>query len=251
MSQDSNDQCQQVVFLSDALSPGSPPEQQTLFLNKILQHDAWSRRVVLQWIPRRPTSQQCQLQLAQEHHQGNHEATDSEGWWREQPVVLGRLRSGHNRLNAHMTRKFKQAPSSTCSYGQEDQATDHILHPDHILPFWEWCDKMCGRLLRHWQSNSMAVGRNWRRRHHSSPELGCVAAASANKNKWNMQLESKRHFLLSKRERERGRESEREREIYLITAVPITKKIIMGYYIYIHFTHTHTRTHAHADKIQV
>ena len=40
MSQDSNDQCQQVVFLSDALSPGSPPEQQTLFLNKILQHDA-------------------------------------------------------------------------------------------------------------------------------------------------------------------------------------------------------------------
>ena len=41
-------------------------------------------------------------------------------------VVLVRLRTGHNRLNAHMNRRFKLAPSPTCSCGQEDQTVEPI-----------------------------------------------------------------------------------------------------------------------------
>ena len=46
---------------------------------------------------------------------------------REQQSVLVRLRTGHNRLNAHMHRKMKLVPSPTCSCGQEDQTAEHIL----------------------------------------------------------------------------------------------------------------------------
>ena len=42
-------------------------------------------------------------------------------------VVLARLRSGHNWLNAHMHRKLKIVPSPTCPCGGEDQTTEHVL----------------------------------------------------------------------------------------------------------------------------
>ena len=42
-------------------------------------------------------------------------------------VVLARLRSGHNMLNAHMYRKLKIVLSPTCPCGEEDQTTDHVL----------------------------------------------------------------------------------------------------------------------------
>ena len=38
-----------------------------------------------------------------------------------------RLRTGHNRLKAHMLRKMKLAPSPTCSCGLEDQTAEHLL----------------------------------------------------------------------------------------------------------------------------
>ena len=34
---------------------------------------------------------------------------------------------GHNRLNAHMFKKMKLAPSPICSYDLEDQTAKHIL----------------------------------------------------------------------------------------------------------------------------
>ena len=46
-------------------------------------------------------------------------------WW--QPVVVMRLRTGHNRLNAHMFSKKKPAPSPTCNCGLEDQTAEHVL----------------------------------------------------------------------------------------------------------------------------
>ena len=46
--------------------------------------------------------------------------------WKQQ-VVLVRLRTGHNRLNSHMHRKLKLAPSPTCPCGQEEQTTEHVL----------------------------------------------------------------------------------------------------------------------------
>ena len=42
-------------------------------------------------------------------------------------MVLARLRSGHNRLNAHMHRKLNIVPSPTCPCGEEDQTTEHVL----------------------------------------------------------------------------------------------------------------------------
>ena len=46
---------------------------------------------------------------------------------REQQVVLVRLRAGHNRLNSHMHRKLKLAPSPTWPCGQDNQTTEHVL----------------------------------------------------------------------------------------------------------------------------
>ena len=45
-------------------------------------------------------------------------------------VVLARLRSGHNRLNAHMHRKL--VPSPTCPCDEEDQTTEHVLQRCNI-----------------------------------------------------------------------------------------------------------------------
>ena len=42
-------------------------------------------------------------------------------------VVMVRLRSGKNRLNAHMYRKYRLVQSPTCPCGEEDQTVDHIL----------------------------------------------------------------------------------------------------------------------------
>ena len=46
---------------------------------------------------------------------------------RKQQVILVRLRTGHNRLNSHMHRKLKLAPSPTCPCGREEQTVEHVL----------------------------------------------------------------------------------------------------------------------------
>ena len=46
---------------------------------------------------------------------------------RKQQVIVMRLRTGHNRLNSHMHRKLKLAPSPTCPCGQDEQTTEHVL----------------------------------------------------------------------------------------------------------------------------
>ena len=48
-------------------------------------------------------------------------------------VILIRLRTGHNRLNAHMYKKMKLVASSMCICNIEDQTTEHILQrcPNH------------------------------------------------------------------------------------------------------------------------
>ena len=47
--------------------------------------------------------------------------------YRKQQVTLVRLRTGHNRLNSHMHRKLKLAPSPTCPCGREEQTVEHVL----------------------------------------------------------------------------------------------------------------------------
>ena len=46
--------------------------------------------------------------------------------WKQQ-VILVRLCTGHNRLNSHMHRKLKLAPSPTCPCGREEQTAEHVL----------------------------------------------------------------------------------------------------------------------------
>ncbi|XP_053384430.1 uncharacterized protein LOC128546121 [Mercenaria mercenaria] len=46
---------------------------------------------------------------------------------RSEQVMMVRLRSGHNKLNAHMYKKYRLAPSQTCPCGEEDQTAEHIL----------------------------------------------------------------------------------------------------------------------------
>jgi ribonuclease HI len=46
---------------------------------------------------------------------------------RPEQVTIVRLRSGHNRLNSHMYRKYKLVQSPLCPCGEEEQTTEHVL----------------------------------------------------------------------------------------------------------------------------
>ena len=52
---------------------------------------------------------------------------------RQEQVVLFRLRTGHNRLNYHMSHKLKLVPSTACNCQQGDQTAEHILQACHKL----------------------------------------------------------------------------------------------------------------------
>ncbi|XP_041349619.1 ribonuclease H1-like [Gigantopelta aegis] len=145
--------CQQVVFLTDALSVLEAIETDKLRnLSTKLQQITKTRQVVLQWIPAH-----CGIlgnekadTLDKKEQAKNSSATTSNSkrktpiikaimrspknkdsyhlLTRQQQVTLFRLRTGHNRLNSHMHRKFRLASSPICTCGQEDQTTEHILH---------------------------------------------------------------------------------------------------------------------------
>ena len=158
MVQASEDQCTQVVFLTDALSVLQALENDKLpHLTSALQLVRRNRRVVLQWVPAHcgvPGNERADELAkagAMEDQPDNSvslkekrsiirsllrprtEKDDYHLLSREQQVILVRLRTGHNRLNAHMNRKFKLAPSPTCPCGQEDQTADHILQRCPLL----------------------------------------------------------------------------------------------------------------------
>ena len=158
MVQAAADPCQQVVFLSDALSVLQALENDKLpHLTEALQEVSRTRRAILQWIPAHcgipgnEGADELAKQGAQEDqpansvsysekrsiikslHRPRQERDDYHLLSREQQVILVRLRTGHNRLNAHMNRKFKLAPTPTCPCGQEDQTADHILQRCPLL----------------------------------------------------------------------------------------------------------------------
>ena len=71
-------------------------------------------------------------------------------------VVLARLRTDHNRLNAHMDRKLKLVPSPTCPCGEEDQTTAYVTDTNQI-------ESHSGHQQLRFTINYMGAWRTWRR----------------------------------------------------------------------------------------
>ena len=150
--QASDHDCKQVVFLSDALSVLQAYQNHKLpNLTKALQQVAATRRAVLQWIPAHCGilgNEQVDVLAKEGARKEQHvnivsfsekktliraltkpklQRDDYHLLSRKQQVILVRLRTGYNRLNSHMHRKLKLAPSPTCPCGQEEQTTEHVL----------------------------------------------------------------------------------------------------------------------------
>ena len=148
----SDHDCKQVVFFSDALSVLQAYQNHKLpNLTKALQQAAATRRAVLPWIPAHcgiSGNEHADI-LAKEGARGEQHANNvsfsekktliraltmprsqSDDYHllsRKQQVILGRLRTGQNRLNCHMHSKLKLAPAPSCPCGEEEQTTEHVL----------------------------------------------------------------------------------------------------------------------------
>ena len=150
--ENSSDDVSSVVFLTDArsflealISNKSPD------LAQAMQRLSISRQVTIQWIPAHCGVQGNEIadQLAKEG--ATLEQPDVQVSYKEkvtiikaltkprippdayhllnraEQVVMVRLRSGHNRLNAHMHKRYKLVPSPKCPCGVEDQTAEHVL----------------------------------------------------------------------------------------------------------------------------
>jgi ribonuclease HI len=158
MIHDTTSECPQVVFLSDALSvlEALAGAKHPRLMEK-LQDIAKTRRVVLQWVPahcgipgNEAADQLAKLGAREEQPDNSVSFAEMktlvkavmrpqttrdayhllERW---QQVVIMRLRTGHCRLNAHLFRKLKLAPSPTCFCGLDDQTPEHILQNCPLL----------------------------------------------------------------------------------------------------------------------
>jgi hypothetical protein len=47
---------------------------------------------------------------------------------RQEQVIIFRLQTGHNKLNAHMNKPFRLISFPRCSCGEADQTAQHLLH---------------------------------------------------------------------------------------------------------------------------
>jgi ribonuclease HI len=152
MIEDSTEDVNSIVFFTDAMSV-----LEALTNNKVpqlanaLQRISTNLNVTLQWIPAHcgVAGNEDADQLAKQGAQldqppvqvsykekvtiiksltrPRQEADAYHLLSRAEQVIMVRLRSGHNRLNAHMHKKYRLAPSPTCPCGTEDQTAEHIL----------------------------------------------------------------------------------------------------------------------------
>ena len=141
----------QVVFLTDAKSVLEAAGANKLpHLEEALQ-DIPCTRLVLQWIPshcgiRGNEEADRMAKLGSDREQTDNsisltemntiikslfrtpQSTDSyHQLTRQEQVIIFRLRTGHNRLNCHMNKRFKLVPSPRCPCGEADQTAEHVL----------------------------------------------------------------------------------------------------------------------------
>ena len=154
---DSENECKQAVLLTDSLSALEALAGDKLpQLMMRLQEAAKSRRVALQWIPAhcgipgneaadelaKLGAQEVQPDNSVNFHEKRtlvkaamRQTSTRDAYHfleRQQQVIIMRLRTGHNRLNAHMFKKMKLAPSPLCNCGHSEQTTAHILQDCHL-----------------------------------------------------------------------------------------------------------------------
>ena len=145
------DELTPVVFLTDARSVlEALQNNKQPRLQEALQ-DIKSPRTVLQWVPAHcgiagnDAADRAAKEGASQEQEDNpvtfaemttiirslHNQPQAEDSYhqlsRQQQVTIFRLRTGHNRLNHHMSRKLRLAPSPLCSCGLAEQTAEHIL----------------------------------------------------------------------------------------------------------------------------
>jgi ribonuclease HI len=151
MIEETLEDCWQIVILTDALSVLQALENHKLpVLSEVLSRMSNTRKIALQWIPAHcgiPGNEKAD-ELAKLGAEGDQpvnkisyeeKTTTIKAAMRCQPVkddyhyldrkeqvTIFRLRTGHNRLNAHLY-KLKLAASPLCSCGLEYQTAEHLL----------------------------------------------------------------------------------------------------------------------------
>ena len=149
---DPSNNSDQVVFMTDALSVlEALVEGKEQKLMSCLKDLSLTHRVALQWIPAhcgipgnekadhlaKEGAKENQIEEDMTYHEKrtliksifrNQPRKDDYLYLgREEQVIIFRLRTGHNRLSAHMHKKFKLTPTSACSCQQGDQTAEHVL----------------------------------------------------------------------------------------------------------------------------
>ena len=150
--EESDEDCSQVVILTDVLSVLEAVKNYTLpSLTRQIQRLAQSICLVLQWIPAnceipgnekadklarlraredqpiRHISHQEKVTMMRTFMIPKPAKNDYHLLDRTEQFILVRLHTGHNRLNAHMHKKLKLSSSPNCSCELEDQTAEHIL----------------------------------------------------------------------------------------------------------------------------
>jgi ribonuclease HI len=150
--EESQEDCSHVVVLTDALSVLEALNNCRLpELSRAVSHVSHGRELALQWIPAHcgvPGNEQADslaklgAKRDQPQNTVRHEEKvtlikalmkpktaqdDYHLLTRAEQVALVRLRTGHNRLNAHMHDKLKLSKSPLCSCALENQTAEHLL----------------------------------------------------------------------------------------------------------------------------
>ncbi|XP_041350841.1 uncharacterized protein LOC121369832 [Gigantopelta aegis] len=144
--------CSHVVFLTDALFALQALETNKLDrLSEALYPISSVNQVVLQWISahcgipgNENADKLAKLGAAKEQEDNwvtyevmeshikslNRPSKQTNDYYllsRQEQVIIFRLRTGHNRLNQHMHKRFRLVPSSICSCGEAEQTTEHVI----------------------------------------------------------------------------------------------------------------------------